>query len=322
MRVLLIGGTGHIGSYLAPRLVRLGFTVTVVARNPHPKYAPATREWDSVIWELCDKRAEEKTGAWRERLKKIEADVVVDLFCYTPEQNAMMVEAFKGRVNHFLHCGTIWAYGPSLRVPHLEHHPRLPTSDYGKNKTAVENQLMNLHIRENFPATVIHPGHVSGKRWLPIDPCGALDGTEIYRKLAMGEPVLLPERGSVPMHHVHADDVAQLFELAILQPANSIGQTFSAVSPYAMTMKACCRAVASFFGKQPDLRFCDLEDMKEHPSFACIKSHVVESVVASCEKAERLLGYRPRYTTEDIYAECVEYMLESGQLVIPSQKNN
>lgn len=32
------GATGHIGSYLVPRLLRAGHEVTVVARNPQPRY--------------------------------------------------------------------------------------------------------------------------------------------------------------------------------------------------------------------------------------------------------------------------------------------
>lgn len=314
MRVLVIGGTGHIGSYLTPRLLRRGFDVSVIARHARPQYAVAQMGWDKVHWILCDKNAEEKSGAWARRLAEIDVDAVIDLYTYTPQQNATIVEAFKGRIDHFVHCGSIWAYGPSLRVPHLEEDPRSPLSSYGKNKTAIEYDLMRLHRRENFPATVIHPGHISGKRWLPIDPCGALAGTEIYRKLATGEEVLLPERGAVPMHHVHGDDVAQVFELALARPSDAIGQTFSAVGPYALTMRACCRAVAAIFGREPNLTFCSLAELAGHPSYGCIKSHVDESVVASCAKAEQRLGYRPRYTTEDIYAECIEYMLESGQL--------
>ncbi len=34
MRILVVGGTGHIGSYLVPRLVLSGHEVKVVARNP------------------------------------------------------------------------------------------------------------------------------------------------------------------------------------------------------------------------------------------------------------------------------------------------
>lgn len=314
MKVLVIGGTGHIGSYLTPRLVRRGYAVSVTAREAAPKYTVSALGWDAVNWIRCDRREEEKSGAWGERMSRIEADAVIDLITYTPAQNADMMRAFKGRVGQFLHCGSIWAYGPSLRVPHREHDPRNPLSNYGRNKTAVERELMDLHRREGFPATVIHPGHISGKRWLPVDPRGAIAGTGIYRSLATGETVTLPERGAVPMHHVHGDDVAQLFELALARPADAIGQVFSAVSPYALTMRACCRAVAGLFGREPNLAYCALEDLRGDPSFACIKSHVEESVVASCEKAERLLDFRPRYTTEDIYAECVEHMLESGQL--------
>ena len=316
MKVLVIGGTGHIGSYLVPRLIRSGFDVTATARSPEPKYAVSAMGWDKVEWLLCDRRAEERDGTWIERMRGVEVDAVVDLIAYSKEQNDTMVEAFKGRVSHFINCGSIWAYGPSLRVPHLEHYPRNPQSDYGKNKTVIENDLMALWSKGDLPATVIHPGHISGRRWMPIDPQGAIAGTDIYKDLATGEEVDLVERGSVPMHHVHGDDVAQVFEQALLRPADSIGQVFSAVAPYALTMNGCATTVARIFGMEPNLKYCSLEDLKDHPSYNCIKGHVEESVVASSEKAERLLGYRPRYTTEDIYAECVEHMLETGQLTV------
>lgn len=67
---------------------------------------------------------------------------------------------------------------------------------------------------------------------------------------------------------------------------------------------------------EANIAHCSLEDLSSPASYSCIRSHVEESVVASCEKAEGPLGYRPRYTTEDIYAECVDYMIESGQLVL------
>lgn len=63
---------------------------------------------------------------------------------------------------------------------------------------------------------MIHPGHISGHKWLPIDPQGTRNGLGVYLKLARGEPVHLPDNGLATLHHVHADDVAQLFELAVL----------------------------------------------------------------------------------------------------------
>jgi nucleoside-diphosphate-sugar epimerase len=48
----------------------------------------------------------------------------------------------------------------------------------------------------------------------------------------------------------------------------------------------------------------------------CIRDHVTHSPGCSIAKAKRVLGYQPRYTSEQIYAECLEYLLETGQLRI------
>jgi nucleoside-diphosphate-sugar epimerase len=44
------------------------------------------------------------------------------------------------------------------------------------------------------------------------------------------------------------------------------------------------------------------------------KDHIDHSPCCSIEKGQQLLDYHPRYTTEQIYVECLEYLLESGQL--------
>ena len=130
MKVLVIGGTGHIGSYLVPRLALGGHDVCVVCRNPAPHYTDPRLVWSQVEWVAADRRAEEQKGTWQTRMVGIDADAVIDLICFTPEQNRMMVEAFEGRISHFLNCGSIWAYGPSPRTPYRESDPRRPIGDY------------------------------------------------------------------------------------------------------------------------------------------------------------------------------------------------
>ncbi len=317
MRILVIGGTGHIGSYLVPRLVLSGHEVSVVARHPEPRYAEARIVWDQVNWIVADRRAEEAAGTWQARMADLEADVVMDLICYTPEQNHMMVEAFKGRIEHFIHCGTIWAYGPTERAPYKEHFPRNPITEYGINKAQVEADLLQAYRATGFPATMIHPGHICGRKWLPIDPQGTRNGVGVYEKLAQGKPVHLPDLGLAMLHHVHADDVAQLFELAMIHRERALGESFSAVAPYAMSLRGCATFVASLFGQEPNLVFVSLDSLREHmdeDAYQTVYDHVRHSPCSSIEKARRLLGYVPRYTTELIYVECVEYLLESGQL--------
>lgn len=317
MRILVIGGTGHIGSYLVPRLVQGGHRVTVIARRPEPQYTDPGLCWPQVEWVVADRGAEERAGTWAARLAGLEAEAVVDLICYTPEQNRLMMEAFSGRIDHFLHCGTIWAYGPVERAPYEERFPRRPVTEYGIHKARIEADLLAAHGRRGFPATVIHPGHISGRRWLPIDPQGSRDGVEVYRRLAQAETVHLPDLGLATLHHVHGDDVAQLFELAIEQRPQAVGQSFSAVSPYALSLLGCCRFVAGLFGQEPCLEFVPLARLAEfvgQRSAEIIHDHVRHSPCASIAKGARLLGYKPRFTTEQIYLEAIEYLRESGQL--------
>jgi nucleoside-diphosphate-sugar epimerase len=247
-----------------------------------------------------------------------DVDVVVDLICYTPQQNRVMMEAFEGRIRHFLHCGTIWAYGPADRTPYRESDRRAPICEYGRQKAAIEADLIDRYRMTGFPATIVHPGHISGKRWLPIDPQGTRNGVGIYEKLARGEIVHLPQFGRETLHHVHADDVAQLFELAMIHRQASLGESFSAVSPFAMSLVGCCAFVARLFGREPRIAFATHQEMEQllGPAWHVTKDHIDHSPCCSIEKAQRLLGYSPRYTTEQIYLECIEHLLTTGELAV------
>jgi len=324
MKVCVIGGTGHIGSYLVPRLVLAGHEVKVVARHPCPRYSISSFGWDKVSWILVDdRRKAEQDGSWKKLMESLEVDVVIDLICFTPEQNRLMVEAFKGRIRHFIHCGSIWAYGPTRRAPYQENFPRHPIEEYGINKAKIEEDLVKEYQTNGFPATIIHPGHISGRKWLPIDPQGAISGVGVYEKLARGEVVELPDSGLATLHHVHADDLAQLFQRAIERWNESVGEAFSGVAPYAMSLLGIAEFVASLFGKKANLKFVPLAEMEKvlDPKlgalgFPCTKDHVTKSPCCSIEKARRLLGYEPHYTTEEIYKECIEYQIEIGALKV------
>jgi nucleoside-diphosphate-sugar epimerase len=58
LRIVIIGGTGHVGTYLVPRLVHSGHEVLSISRGESKPYRnhPA---WESVEHVMLDRAAEE-----------------------------------------------------------------------------------------------------------------------------------------------------------------------------------------------------------------------------------------------------------------------
>ncbi len=318
MRIVVIGATGHIGTYLVPRLVAAGQEVVAVSRGERQPYR-ADPAWLSVERVTLDRRAEEAAGSFGSRVARLRGDVIVDLICFTPAQCLQLVDALDGAVGHFLHCGTIWVHGPTEVAPTDETRPRRPFGEYGIAKAAIEALLLARARQSGFPATVLHPGHIVGEGWRPINPQGNLN-LRVFEALAAGEALSLPDHGLATLHHVHADDVAQAFERAIGARDVALGEAFHVVSPAAVTLYGFAREAARWFGREPELRLLPWEEWSRGVSEEDARltfDHLAHSPCASIEKARRLLGYEPRYSSFAAVKEAVAWLIAHGELKAP-----
>ncbi len=243
MRVVVIGSTGHIGTYIVPRLIAAGHEVIAISRSRREPYA-LCGAWKFVTRLQLDRAEEEGRGTFGERIRALRPDVVIDLICFTPESARHLVESLRGQIQHFLHCGTIWVHGPSVQAPTTEDAPRRPFGDYGTKKAAIEEYLLREARLAGFPATLLHPGHIVGPGWEPLNPAGHFN-PEVFGRLARGEEVILPNLGLETVHHVHADDVAQTFVQAMVHRSVAIGECFHVVSAAALTLRGYAEAVST-----------------------------------------------------------------------------
>jgi len=318
MRVVVIGGTGHIGSYLVPRLVEAGHGVTVLARGQREPYRRHAA-WDHVERVIVDRPAEELAGAFGRRILDLRPDVVIDVIAFRLLSVQRMVEALRGAVQQYIFVGSIWVHGYGTVVPTTEDQPRRPFGDYGIQKAASESYLLEQARRNHFPATVVHPGHIVGPGWEPINPAGHRD-PKVFEVLARGEELALPNFGLETLHHVHADDVAQIIVNSMTHWANAVGQSFHAVSPAALTLCGYAEAVAAWFGRTANLRFLPFEDWKATVSqqdAAMTEDHIAHSPCCSIAKAQRLLDYQPRYTSLEAVFESVSWLIDHGIMNAP-----
>src|ERR1700730_6227967 len=312
-RVVVIGATGHIGTYLVPRLGRGGHEVIAISRGTQDPYH-ASREWGSVSRVAVDRDAEDEQETFGARIAALRPDVVIDLICFTAASAQQLVDALRPSRPLLIHCGTIWVHGPALRVPVTEDEPRTAYGEYGTAKAEIEALLRRETLAGGVPAVVLHPGHISGPGWPVITPAGNLD-PGVWTSLATGRPLALPDHGLGVLHHVHADDVAQAFERALQRPA-AIGGSFHVVAEQAMTLRGLAAGVGGWLGREPVLEFSDWAEFErrvgaEHAG--ATREHTMRSISASIDRAREVLGYAPRYSTLDALHEARPWLVANGQ---------
>ncbi|MGI6339660.1 MAG: NAD-dependent epimerase/dehydratase family protein [Bacteroidales bacterium] len=318
MKIVIIGGTGHVGTYLVPRLVMAGHEVISVSRQERQPYSDHYA-WKSVRRITIDRNEAETHNDFGNQIAKLLPDAVIDMICFKPESARVLAETLNGRIEHFLLCGTIWVHGHSEIVPTDESQQRKPFGDYGIKKAAIESWLLSYSHRTGFPATILHPGHIVGPGWIPLNPAGNFN-PEVFRKLAAGEELLLPNLGMETVHHVHADDVAQIFEKAIINRNTASGESFHAVSPNALTLRGFAEAMSAWFGHKPKLRFLPWDEWKKTVSETDANAtwdHIAHSPNCSIEKARRLLNYTPRYSSLQAVQESIKYLIDNKLTGIP-----
>jgi len=317
-KIVVLGASGHIGGYLVPRLVEAGHEVVAVSRGRSAPYRPHAA-WDAVERVVLDRDAAEADGTFGATIAGLRPDVVVDLICFTVDSAQALVDALRGSGALLVHCGTVWVHGPSEVVPLTEADPRRPFGEYGTQKAAIERLLQEESRRPGgLRSVVLHPGHITGPGWAMIGPQGNLD-LQVWRDLLSGRPVTLPGLGLETLHHVHADDVAQAFQLAVERQDQVVGESFFVVSERAVTLRGLAEGVARRHGLEADLRVVPWEEFRastteEHADASW--QHASRSHSMSIDKARRLLGYAPRWSTLDAVVEGLDALRADGTLVV------
>src|SRR5215510_14018196 len=317
-RIVIIGGSGHVGTYLVPTLIERGHEVVNVSRGTAAPYRPHPA-WKAIEQVLVDRKAEEAEGEFGSRIAALNADVVIDMLSFELEGTRQLVEALRGKIEHYLFCSSIWVYGHATSVPSVETDCTNAIDTYGINKAKIETWLLQQTRRNGFPATSFRPGHIVGEGWVPINP-QANANPDVFSLIARGEELLLPNLGLEMLHHVHADDVAQWIICALEHRAASIGEVFNTVSSQALTLRGYAEAMYRWFGQEPRLSFAPFNQWKlglEKSDAESSWGHIMRSSCVSIEKSQQRLGYSPRFSSLEAIQQSVAALIASGRIILP-----
>ncbi len=307
MKVLVIGGTGHIGRFLTPMLVRAGHEVTVLSRGA--TVPGGGDEWRVVrrVHATYSRNGDD----WVEPVAGIRAEAVVDILGANVNR---LFAAVKPDCRQLVCCGSLWMLGTPRTVPTPE-IPQTPCPFDGYRQRFAElRQVRKTAETEGVAFTAILPPNICGPGKIPLDTRGGRD-IEVHKALARGEEVVLPYPGNNLIGPCDAEDIARAFLLAIEDRDRACGEFFNVGSAYALTAEQFVSTYAEIYGCRVPVRWVDYREfVTEILPSAGAHFHFTANMCPSIAKIQERLGYVPRYTPEQTMARAVDWMRDQGLL--------
>lgn len=304
MKVLVLGGSGFLGSYVVDALIAAGHTVVSLDRSQE-RFRP---QYKNIEFHQAD-------FGNRGELENVLAggvDVVVHLVSSTIPQSSNddpifdvqsnLVESialFEMCVKHGIRKvvfvssgGTV--YGTPKTDIIAEDHPTLPLCSYGIVKLAIEHYL---HLFYSLHGLKYHVLRLSNPFGLRQDPRGKQGAAAVFMyNILKGKEVRVWGNGDVVRDFIHASDFAKACLAAI--HSEDIG-VLNIGSGVGLSVKELLAATEKVVGMSAKVNWL--------PSRGCD----VSRVVLDCRRARQVLEWKPSVSLEDGLHEMKEWMSEA-----------
>lgn len=302
MKIFVVGGTGHVGSFLVPKLLANSHEVYIGSRGV--KELQDTAQGAKFI--PFDTYSEESILS----IKKENFDVIVDF----PGNVKRIWDLLSDSVSHIVACGSLWMLGYPKIVPTPEiWFEKCFDKGYEiRYDEIVEMQAQSGKKKAVF--TAIMPPNICGPGKIPLDQYGDRS-LDLHKALAAGEKVYLPDGVEPMIGPCDAEDIAQLFLLAIENRDKAAGEIFNVGSAYALTGTAFVQAYADIYGVEIPVEKVSWEKyITEINPDKVAWWHFYAPMVPDISKAKELLGFKPQYTPEQTLRRAVDWMKLEGLL--------
>jgi UDP-glucose-4-epimerase GalE len=305
MRILVTGGAGYIGSHAVRLFLARGHDVWVYDNlsEGHRAAVPADR---LIVGNLADIPHLDQEVV----VRRIEAVVHFAAFTYVGEsvrepgkyyQNNLvdtlnLMECLRrNQVGRFVFSSTAATYGTPQHTPITEDEPQKPINPYGSSKLAVERALADYAAAYGWGYAALRYFNASGAS--PDGTIGEDHDPETHLIPLIIQAVLgqrphieifgtdygTPD-GTCIRDYIHVDDLAEAHLLALEQLGPGTQLRYNLGIGRGYSVREVIRAVERVTAKTVPV--------KEGPR----RPGDPDVLVASSEKIQRELGWRPKYT--------------------------
>jgi nucleoside-diphosphate-sugar epimerase len=251
--VLVTGATGFTGSHLCDRLIKEGYAVRGLVRDPGRASHLQRCGVDAVVGDLRDinsvHRAMEGTSIVyhiaaefrRENLsRKQMMEVNLD------GTRNMLDAAIKAGVQRFIHCSTVGVHGDIKNPPANEEAPYGPGDHYQESKAEGERVVLKYMSESRLPIVVFRPGGIYGPRDLRF--------LKLFKAIKTRKFVMLGS-GEVLYQLIYIDDLIDGILLCGTKE-KAAGNVFILTGEQPTTLNQLVQLIAQVLGvAPPHLRF-------------------------------------------------------------------
>jgi nucleoside-diphosphate-sugar epimerase len=304
MKFLITGGAGFLGINLCRYLKKRGHSVRSIDIADFDY--PDKSQYDVINGDIRDR------SAVRNAMRGI--DVVVHaaaaLPLYSREEiystditgsRIIIEEAYKAKVKRFIQISSTAVYGIPNHHPLYENDSLVGVGPYGEAKIEAEKVCENFR-KKKMCVSILRPKSFVGPERLGVFAI-------YYEWIRRGKNIPIVGMGNNRYQLLDVEDLCDAILLCAAKPKEKANDTFNIGAKKFSTMKEDFGAVLKYAGHNKRiigfpakplillLRF--LEALHLSPLYRWVYETAPMDSFVSIEKAEKILGFSPKYSTKD-----------------------
>ncbi|MEJ2615875.1 MAG: SDR family oxidoreductase [Ignavibacteriaceae bacterium] len=243
MKVLFIGGTGNISTYVSKLCVQKGIELYLLNRETRNVNIPGVQIINGDI---------SKPAQIIPLLKDHQWDAVVNWIAFNVNDIERDIDLFSNKTKQYIFISSASAYQKPPSHPVITESTPLynPYWDYSQNKIACEERLNHEYQNKNFPVTIVRPS-LTYDTVLPVIMGGWTEYTIIDR-IRKGKEIIVHGDGTSLWVVTHAEDFAKGF-VGLIGHQQAIGHSFHITSDEVLTWDQIYKALAEAAGVEANI---------------------------------------------------------------------
>lgn len=316
INVLVTGGSGFLGINLIRYLMKKDYKVRSLDLLPFDY--PEKDSVEVVVGDIRDIDVVENSVRGMDVIVHTAAALPLykkeDIFSTDINGTRLLLEAgFKNNISRFVHISSTAVYG----IP--DHHPLYETDKldgvgpYGEAKILAEKECEKFR-EKGLCVPIIRP-----KSFIGPERLGVFAIFYDWAKDGRGFPMI--GSGANRYQLLDVEDLCSAIYLCMTGPSATVNDTFNIGAKEFTTMKEDYQAVLDYVGKGKKIKGFPaapliitlriLEALKLSPLYKWVYETASKDSFVSIEKAEKLLGWSPKYSNKDALLRNYKWYIEN-----------